>query len=141
MVRVGFTGSREGMTDAQADKLWSLLLGLREARRYEDAEFHHGDCVGSDDRAHDIAVHRCGYEPVIHPPANHTMRAFRNAERVAEPLPYRERNQSIVRETDELIATPREEVEQLRSGTWSTIRFAKKLGRKVTIILPNGSQQ
>lgn len=125
------------MTDAQADSLCSLLL---DARRFcEDAEFHHGDCVGADDRAHDIAVGQCGYEPVVHPPSNSSARAFKSADRICDQMSYLERNKVIVRETDELIATPQEAREQTRSGTWSTVRFARKIGRKVTVILPSGA--
>jgi hypothetical protein len=58
---------------------------------------------------------------------------------VHEPKPYRVRNRDIVRDTETLIATPSEPVELLRSGTWSTVRFARKLGRAVWVILPNGN--
>jgi bifunctional non-homologous end joining protein LigD len=34
---------------------------------------------------------------------------------------------------------PAEPEEQLRSGTWSTVRFAKKQGKPVFVILPDGT--
>jgi len=37
-----------------------------------------------------------------------------------------------------MIATPGEVDEQLRSGTWSTVRFARKQGKPVHVILPDG---
>jgi len=46
--------------------------------------------------------------------------------------------QGIVRETELLIAAPAEFSEQHRSGTWSTVRYARRLGRPVQIIGPDG---
>jgi predicted Rossmann fold nucleotide-binding protein DprA/Smf involved in DNA uptake len=56
-----------------------------------------------------------------------------------KPRSYLSRNRDIVRDTEMLVATPGEEAEHLRSGTWSTVRFARKLGRSVWVILPNGT--
>ena len=53
--------------------------------------------------------------------------------------PYLDRNKDMVRETAWLIAAPAEPEEQLRSGTWSTIRFARKLGKPVFLIFPDGT--
>jgi len=44
-----------------------------------------------------------------------------------------------VDETEWLWAIPGEFKEVLRSGTWSTIRYARKKGKKVLIIWPDGS--
>ena len=66
---IGFTGTRYGMTVAQRRTLRSLLAN--GAGR----EFHHGDCVGADAEAHDIAV-ALGIEPVIHPPVIDILRAM-----------------------------------------------------------------
>lgn len=38
-----------------------------------------------------------------------------------------------------MIATPSSKEEELRSGTWSTVRYARKLRRPVTLIYPDGS--
>jgi predicted Rossmann fold nucleotide-binding protein DprA/Smf involved in DNA uptake len=53
--------------------------------------------------------------------------------------PYLARNRDIVLETIALIAAPAEPLEQIRSGTWSTVRFAKKQGKTVILILPDGT--
>jgi len=47
------------------------------------------------------------------------------------PTPYLSRNRAIVDETEMLIATPAEFTEQQRSGTWSTVRYARACGKKV----------
>jgi len=131
--KIGFTGTRRGMTAEQKTALRNLLQAA-------GGEFHHGDCVGADAEAHDIAQ-ACGLEPVIHPPTDPKQRAWKAASRILLPLPYLHRNKEIVRETESIIATPSEFDEQHRSGTWSTVRYARKLGRQVLVILPDGRLQ
>jgi hypothetical protein len=50
--------------------------------------------------------------------------------------PYLERNKRIVDNVTLLIATPKEFHHTLRSGTWSTIRYAWKKKIDVVIIPP-----
>jgi hypothetical protein len=123
-MRVGFTGTRVGMTDNQKKQLTGLLQGV--------TEFHHGDCVGADAQAHDIA-RNLGCSVVIHPPVLRTYRAFKQSDRTRVPKSYVERNHDIVDEVELLIAAP-SGPEAVRSGTWSTVRYARKLGRKVEIL-------
>ena len=52
------------------------------------------------------------------------------------PRDYLDRNKDIVNNCDLLIAAPKENTEVLRSGTWSTVRYAKQLGVTVVIIEP-----
>ena len=44
-------------------------------------------------------------------------------------MPYLERNKNIVNAVDFIIAAP-DGPEKVRSGTWSTVRYAKKVGTK-----------
>jgi hypothetical protein len=37
-----------------------------------------------------------------------------------------------------LLAAPRTKTEEQRSGTWATIRYARKLGRQVCLLWPDG---
>lgn len=129
---VGFTGTQHGMSRPQAA---TLAAGLRLLFTAGD-EFHHGDCVGADAEAHAIAA-GIGFRIVVHPPTNPSKRAW--CEGVIRPAkPYLVRNHDIVDETDVLIATPRELTEELRSGTWATIRYARKLMRKLCVVGPDG---
>jgi predicted Rossmann fold nucleotide-binding protein DprA/Smf involved in DNA uptake len=128
---IGFTGSRVGMTPAQQDALRSLLVSGAGV-------LHYGDAVGADEQAHDIAV-AVGRAVVIHPGSFSDQRAFKPAKEIRRPKKPLVRNKDIVRETAVLMAAPAQEVEQLRSGTWSTIRFARHLSRPVVIVLPDGS--
>lgn len=133
-MKVGFTGTQQGMTDAQS-KVFDLELDCIN----EDNELHHGDCIGADAQAHWFAL-QTWMDIVLHPPKNESKRAFclgSNATR--EPKDYLIRNHDIVDETDMLVATPKEYTEQLRSGTWATIRYARKMNKPVTIVYPDGT--
>lgn len=99
-------------------------------------EFHHGDCIGSDAQAHEIAQ-AFGCKIVIHPPINPSKRAFCKGEiTILEPRQYLDRNHDIVDACETLIATPKTSEEELRSGTWATIRYARKTGKNVIVLHP-----
>lgn len=132
---IGFTGTQRGMTSLQMTGVEHLLWSGKES----GAEyFHHGDCIGADAEAHYFAE-RDGYWITTHPPINPSKRAFcvGNAER--DCFEYLTRNHHIVDECELLIACPGEKEEQLRSGTWATIRYARKKLRRLVIIFPDGA--
>lgn len=130
-MRVGFTGTRIELTFKQVDALDGVLAAVEGP-----AELHHGDCVGADAwAARRAAAFR--YRVVSHPPTENGYRAWIPATEMREPKPYLERNRAIVDETERLIAVP-DGPERVRSGTWSTVRYARRLGRSITIIWPDG---
>lgn len=137
-VKVGFTGTQVGMTEEQGRTFLSVIREVYP----EITEFHHGDCVGADKHAHTIISKIISKESeveiIIHPPSNPKKRAFCESENIKEPLPYIERNHNIVDSCDVLIATPKENKEVVRSGTWATIRYARKKKKEVYIIFRNG---
>lgn len=132
---IGFTGTQTGMSSPQYDTLMSYLSFYKT----EGAEiFHHGDCIGADMQAHRIAENM-GYEIIIHPPSNPLKQANCISKTILPPLPYKVRNRAIVDACDILIATPRGyEASWPYSGTWSTVRYAKNVGKPVVIIFPSG---
>jgi hypothetical protein len=132
-MNIGFTGTSTAMTVAQ---LLSLHDELTAQYVFGD-EFHHGDCVGADNQAHDIAK-VIGYFMVIHPPTDGKKRSFRWGNILRPKKPYLERNHDIVDECQMLIAAPRLMTEEQRSGTWATVRYARKMDKPRTIILPDG---
>jgi hypothetical protein len=72
-----------------------------------------------------------------HPPTDDRMRAFAPSDHIGQPLPYLKRNEAIVIASDVLIAAP-DSPERKRSGTWATVRFARKLKRTIYIVMPCG---
>ena len=132
-MRLGFTGTQIGCTHMQFAALTELLM---TTLRHND-EFHHGDCVGADEQAHGIA-RLCGAVIHIHPPTNATKRAHCDGNVIWPPRPYLDRNQDVVMRTERMIACPKGP-EERRSGTGSTVRYARRHGRPVTIVWPDGS--
>ena len=136
MIKIGFSGTRLGMTIKERADLESFLILARRpflnTSEFELCEFHHGDCVGADAEAHEIAT-RLGYVVVVHP-STHPLRAHCAAKTI---LPIRkplDRNHDIVDSTDMLVAAPSSKTEVLRSGTWATIRYARKHDKPVIIL-------
>lgn len=126
------------MTLAQKDVFQRILSALLK-RNPEGISFRHGDCIGADAEAHQIA-RALGISPIIgHPPSNDSKRSFCEFDEQEEPLDYLVRNARIAKCSEILIGTPKEYTERVRSGTWSTIRKARKLKKRVIVILPDGS--
>lgn len=128
-MKVGFTGTQAGMTEGQVQQLANALLWLK------CQEFHHGDCIGADKMAH-FTIRRSGIYKVGHPPLITSKRAYCLFDKELPPKPYLERNHDIVDATEVLIACPKLKREELRSGTWATVRYARKVGKPVIILWP-----
>lgn len=130
--RVGFTGTQKGMTTEQ---LWEVDWLLQEDLTFEWA--HHGDCIGADAEFHKMADLN-GLKTHGHPPLNRSKRAWCKFDMVEEEKEYLARNKDIVNAVDFMIACPQGFEEELRSGTWSTIRYAKLVKRPGKIVWPDG---
>lgn len=121
------------MTDAQ------YLCFRKRLPFYNMTAFHHGDCIGADEEAHNaVRAYNLLIPITVHPPTDDSRRAFKQGDFARDPTPFLERNRHIVEASEILIACPATETETKRSGTWSTIRYAAKQGREIHIILPNG---
>ena len=119
MIKLGFTGSRHGMSQHQQEQFALAISSL------ELLEFHHGDCEGADAQAHDIIrLFSPDTRIIVHPPLSDYLRAYKSGDQSLEPLPYLERDRMIVDSTDMLFATPQTDSYQPKSGTWFTIRYA-----------------
>jgi hypothetical protein len=126
----GFTGTRNGLNNNQTKKIIKLL------KKYKNIEVHHGDCIGADTDFHNLCVDLSkNIKIVIHPPINESMRYYNNSKYIKKPKDYIKRNHDIVDIADILIACPISEEEVLRSGTWSTIRYARKFNKKVLLFV------
>lgn len=111
---VGFTGTRQRMSDTQIRQLGFVLKILPEPLLL------HGGAIGADLQAHQVAV-SLDIDTMIYP-AN------------GDPL---KRNRQIAADCDLLIAAPLTDQEELRSGTWATVRYVRK-ERKPIIFLSRG---
>lgn len=136
-MKIGFTGTRVGMTPIQ---FAIVLRGIAEMR---PKEVHHGACIGADKQFHDIAFSQMVLA-VIHPGVNKQGKCFTRAEcfypkKVLPERFYLDRDKDIVDAVDFMIATPKSKVEELRSGTWATIRYAKKKKKDLLIVYPDGN--
>ena len=134
MLKLGFTGTRHGMTEVQLKEFKKLV----DSKQFE--EFHHGVCVGSDKQAHDyidsIKKER-NIKVVGHPGQDKKHRADCECDIMMKPLPYLDRNKNIISHADILIATP-DTKERVRSGTWATVRYGRKKGMRIYVIHKNG---
>ena len=148
---IGFTGTRNGMTDFQKEHLATIL------REKFCTEFMHGDCLGADQQANDIAKD-CGIKIfTIHPPDDSRKRAFcfdqaqlMKYNKDVTPYyhitgvdvrwfptdAYLKRNHRIVDMCELIVATPKEFTHTIRSGTWATIRYAWKTKKDSVIVIP-----
>jgi len=135
---VGFSGSREGMSKRQLDIVRHWLL---EICMYPNAPiwFHHGDCIGADAEAHQIAK-EYGYKIHLHPPLDPKYRANLGGECniVEECWSYHGRNQRILKASQLLIATPKKVLSQ-GGGTWYTILKAIEWKIPRIVVDPDGN--
>lgn len=135
----GFTGTREGVLAAQRRALHHLFATL-EAESF--VTLHHGGCVGADESAHRAwaAEQWPWHRILIHSPTDAALFAkqFTGEVWILPPKPYLVRNRDIVNASEMLVACPNGPEKQ-RSGTWSTIRYARRIGRPVVIVMPDGS--
>lgn len=140
--RVGFTGTQKGMTPNQSVGIMRILCEF--TKDYDPfgtnpcLEFHHGDCIGGDEEA---ACHADGvcFTVVGHPPLNESKRAFWKSHREEPAKEYLDRDHDIVHITDLMLAAPKSFKEELRSGTWATIRYTRKIKKHLKIVWPDGS--
>lgn len=136
-MKIGFTGTRIGLTAAQA-------LALEEYLRVrflpEQAWAIHGDCIGAD-AAFDSICSKLGIRRGVYPSDVEVTRARcdrRGATVMHAPAAPKRRNVWIVKSSDILIACPKNGREEQRSGTWHAVRVAWTSGKRVDVVWPDG---
>ena len=140
-MKLGFTGSRNGMTQSQRETFLRLL------HEKSPSVFVHGDCVGADEQAHKIVEDNLPtVSIVVAPSLNASLRAWCKPRTgvLCEARASIARNRTIAIMCDELIAAPRKRLVPdggfiPQSGTQQTIEFAQDNGRPVTVINEDGS--
>ena len=136
-MNIGFTGTQQGMTYQQE---FSLRKKLDEIERRDILTCAcHGDCIGSDAEFHELCQEH-GFAIEIRPCTITQKRAYcQGADQVHIPDEPLTRNHFIVADSELMFATPKENHEVLRSGTWATIRYAQKLWKHIIVIWPDGT--
>lgn len=138
MKSIGFTGTREGMTDKQKREVLTFLRGVKFT------EVHHGACRGADAEFHDLIIRNFPWIKIIIHPASLNGKdiGVQNSLRLPDSLEIKEsknpieRDHDIVNESSALIACPKSNKEEVRSGTWATIRYSNKVGKDIHIFYP-----
>lgn len=137
MLKLGFTGTRNGATEAQLETLIKLVKEL------EPQEVYHGSCMGADAEFHYVVGRLFpGHRRNIYPSNSRSTRWYveiADTDYVREPAKPLVRNQWIVDDADVLIGVSPTPQEILRSGTWATIRMARRKRIPIYIIMPDGS--
>ena len=131
-MKFGHTGTRWGMTKPQMDTLRMLISDNIK----EMLEWHHGCSGKSDEAGSYIAASHLIPLIVGHPGTGRPVGYWDELREAKDNLI---RDGDIAREVDHLYATPYEDHEIIRSGTWSTVRRARKFRTSVTIIYRDGT--
>lgn len=140
VLRIGFTGTQVGITQPQSNCLSNLIECYFDKFTIHNLEWHHGDCEGADEKFHDTLIEKYlsrnyANRIVIHPPIDESRRAYcKDSMLTLIPENYVARNHNIVDSIKALIVCPQQDEEIVRSGTWSTFRYASKENSSTKII-------
>lgn len=151
-MRLGFTGTRTGMTEAQRQSFRSLV------EQHRPVLFLHGACVGADEDAVRIVRETLGRDGchVVARPGRSAYDASRGkvnehrsdaaialSDEVLPEQTHFARNREIVLRSDLLVATPWQQKSQRPAkgtggGTWYTVDFACGQRCGVVVVWPDG---
>lgn len=120
------------MTEAQRQLVEIFIL---LADKGKPTWLSHGCCEGADIEAGEIAA---GYGFKVRGWPGPGSHLDLPVDQLCAQRSHLERNRRIVDESDEVIAAPPTEDRQPRGGTWYTIDYAVKAGKKITIVYPSG---
>jgi hypothetical protein len=127
-MKLGVTATQRGMTDRQRQMFRARVIELRPSALI------HGGCTGGDDHA-DIIAAELGVPRFVFPSTRVDKRVPDDVLRARtgssvtimpakEPL---DRNPDIVNAVDKIIACPQQSRMITRSGTWTTVRLARRI--------------
>jgi len=135
-MKLGFTGTRKGLTQIQTTVLANFLCFI-------DDDFNtllQGQCIGADYKSCLMAKDKY-WSIESYPPTDKRFVHNFKCDIYHDEKPYLERNKLIVENSDYMVCCPKEMEEQLRGGTWYTIRYTKWIDKPHTIIYPNGDRR
>jgi len=130
---LGFTGTRQGMTRAQAAAVTALLQAC------PPQTFHHSDALGAETEVHALVRQQCpATQIMVHPPTRSAQRSFCVADIWRPTLPYFLCQQAVVQASDVLLAVPQSAAEMRRSGCWQAVQYARAVGTPVVLVRATG---
>ena len=88
MTKIGFTGTRNGMSEEQIGAFKEIIKSKKSN------EFHHGMCIGSDKQVHNIVKNK-KIKVVGHPPTFKKFMAECDCDIFMKPHDYLKRNKNI----------------------------------------------
>lgn len=143
---IGFTGTREGLTNQQLAWLYPVFEEqAAAAHNGVETAVHHGACQGADATVHALALEN-SVRVHVWPPTNPKYVAPECLKpnplvTVHHFMPYLVRDREIVRVTEGLIVLPKHDAKpdrMLWGGTWYTEDFAERMNKPVIICYPKG---
>ena len=150
-MEIGFTSTRRGLAKAQAAGVKDVLSQfVTHARLVDEDElvFRHGACKGGDCEGAHLA-RELGFWIVGHPgfgvnkktgKITLDQRGVFASDKEMGMFPYLVRNEHIVDKSQYLVGAPHQKNEVKRgSGTWYTIRYARKWKKPIIIVFPDGT--
>lgn len=136
-MRAGFTGTRKGMNFKQQGQLRIELMRLAPSL------LAHGACRGADDQADELAaemdIYRVAYPSTASTRVHDNYLRARTGSQITIILPPSlplVRDKMIVDIAEIMIAAPKTMTEIVRSGTWTTVRYARRMKKEVIILWP-----
>jgi len=132
------TGTQRGMTANQGATARALLRAFR-SEGYE--WMHNGLCVGVDEELF-YAGRGQGWKIHGHPSTvegKSVASLYGACDLLEDPAPPLDRNRAMVDASSVVLAVPGERQERLRSGTWATVRHARRTGKRVVLVYTDGS--
>lgn len=134
---IAFTGTRNGLSTPQRVALTETLGLLSDP----SSIMHNGACAGADHSAatiwRDLSC-RLEFHPGDRSQAQWAQGFCVEGETVRPCAPYLLRNHHMVDASSVLVGCPSTMEETLRSGTWATIRYARRMKVYRVLVLPNG---
>jgi len=132
-MHLAITGTRKGLTETQFNVIKQFITEDNTV-----THFHEGDCIGVDQQVTLMFQNlRPEVTVICHPPERVRTRAFGECDEIKPARGYLQRDQDMVNDSIYLWVCP-DGPEIIRSGTWTTVRYARKKGIPITIIMPNG---
>lgn len=149
---IGFTGTRNGMTEEQKHSVRKLIYmhdhAYAEAHNITEVFGLHGDCEGADEDFHNLCREHVFIRDVwCRPCTLDNYRAHTDALVIAEPVRPMERNRIIAGTSHIMIACPpngtlgnmNEHRIKRGSGTWATIGFRERAEKDFYVVYPDGT--